>query len=872
MKKLLFIVIFLVTCFTAAAYDFSAVCSSGQLLYYTILNNKEVLLTSPSSSYQPSGDLVVPESVEFEGNNYSVVSVGNSAFYCRQGLTSVLLPNSIRRIEARAFQGCSALTSLIIGAAVDTIQWDAFKNCTSLQSIWCNTPAVPFMERIPSFYQSGIFDNVPTDIPVYVNCLAMNQYMNNPDWSRFTNMQGVFLGTPELTVLVNNPDHGTAEIVSVPEDCDILTATVRATANPNHWFSYWKKGNYIISFDSEYTFPLDENCSLVAYFDCSVYADTLALPDHVVGRKINSSGQVMTQNSADFYYDENGVMYRFHYPGKIRSDITFFEFPSKPESISTAFDVRTGLDENRVPNPPPVSTEDYHFYYFGDLQVSSYDHTKYIFPDGTYNNFYYSYDLEEYLYDNHRMILKDNLKKYDPTGDLILVSRSLYSYENGYKTQIESIYDSSFVLRATTTNQYDNAHRILSSQTDNLNTSGVITSSVLKTYTYTANYRTDSIVAMTMNDGEWTNSEIAHYVYDSQNRVIEYQTGLWSAENDEWIITNRVLWDYNATAQTITISFQKKNDNEWVWDSFSGQSLFNDPQLVEYQRQMNHYSQTGINQFEITTHSIIIEREFPILSEWYYEITGDDGTVTYQHLEYMSDTTINNDKPKVIVRTNQIYDKEGQTTVTHEYIKEQGGRVYWWNKELQEFTILYDYMAEAGDEWEIKVGMESIVVHVDSVGVYESQGRSRKVLHISDAGNIFTGEIIVGIGHLTSFFPEKLMVKGDYEVGGLRCYWVGDALLYHNGDEDCDAVYNVIHMEMDETETADFTFYPNPTDGLVHVEACHGPAPQEYRITNLMGQTLLSGSVSDQPIDVSSLPAGLYFLTLDQKTVKLIKQ
>ena len=50
-----------------------------------------------------------------------------------------------------------------------------------------------------------------------------------------------------------------------------------------------------------------------------------------------------------------------------------------------------------------------------------------------------------------------------------------------------------------------------------------------------------------------------------------------------------------------------------------------------------------------------------------------------------------------------------------------------------------------------------------------------------------------------------------------------------------------------------------------------------YRITNLVGQTLVSGHVETRhatslQIDVSSLPAGMYFINLDGQTVKFVKQ
>lgn len=267
-----------------------------------------------------------------------------------------------------------------------------------------------------------------------------------------------------------------------------------------------------------------------------------------------------------------------------------------------------------------------------------------------------------------------------------------------------------------------------------------------------------------------------------------------------------------------------------------------------------------------------IESEMNLEGEWYYEIQNENGSKTYQHLEYANDTTINDkDRVKVIVRTNHIYDKGFQTEVTHEYVYEEDGVVYWWNKELQEFTVLYNLVAEVGDEWEIKVGTESLIMHVDAVEDYEYEGKAFRMLRVNDAGDFFSGDIVAGFGHLTSFFPEKLMRQSaKIEVKGLRCYWVDGALLYHQGNEDCDTIYNSYHG-MDEFVTDHFMIYPNPTDGVIHLEMQDAACPR-YCVTNLLGQTLMSGTISGQTIDVSTLPAGMYFITIDSKTMKFAKQ
>ena len=117
----------------------------------------------------------------------------------------------------------------------------------------------------------------------------------------------------------------------------------------------------------------------------------------------------------------------------------------------------------------------------------------------------------------------------------------------------------------------------------------------------------------------------------------------------------------------------------------------------------------------------------------------------------------------------------------------------------------------------------------------------------------------------------------NYTVGGLRCYWVGDALLYHNGEEDCDAIYSELHgLEEDGPSTGSGTLvvYPNPTDGylVLETQSIASLQTQTYRITNLMGQTLLQGTLAaeTQQIDISSLPAGMYFINVNEQTVKFV--
>ena len=132
-KKVTLLALLIIAAFNSAlAFDFYAVCSTGQTLYYTITNpSLHYVEVSCPGNYswdgytKPTGHLSIPSSVSHSGMTYSVKAVGNYAFYDCGGITELTLPNSIVSIGTYAFF-LNSLSSLTIPSSVTRIDQGAF--------------------------------------------------------------------------------------------------------------------------------------------------------------------------------------------------------------------------------------------------------------------------------------------------------------------------------------------------------------------------------------------------------------------------------------------------------------------------------------------------------------------------------------------------------------------------------------------------------------------------------------------------------------------------------------------------------------------------------------------------------------------------
>ena len=137
LKSLLFSAVGLLCSTSMSAHDFEV---DG--IYYNITSaeDKTVEVTFSGDSYDAvldkySGSVTIPETVTYNDNIYSVISIGSFSFAGCSGLTSVEIPNSVTCFRSLAFEGCSGLTSIVIPNSVTDIFNQVFSGCSGLTSI-----------------------------------------------------------------------------------------------------------------------------------------------------------------------------------------------------------------------------------------------------------------------------------------------------------------------------------------------------------------------------------------------------------------------------------------------------------------------------------------------------------------------------------------------------------------------------------------------------------------------------------------------------------------------------------------------------------------------------------------------------------------
>lgn len=224
-KKLIVVVLAIVLPVAADAYGIKI----GELYYSLDDVNHTARVVNGSGYFEDgdrvvyySGNIVIPEQVEYNGITYTVTSIEgghedggfmppNTCSFEDSSISSITIPKTIKAIEdytfrncaslrnvifegeissigTGAFRNCSSLTSFVIPEGVESIGWPTFENCSSLESITVPSSLRTFpleafsnCENLKAIYISSLesWCNIDFGFSGSPLTIAHNLYLNN---------------------------------------------------------------------------------------------------------------------------------------------------------------------------------------------------------------------------------------------------------------------------------------------------------------------------------------------------------------------------------------------------------------------------------------------------------------------------------------------------------------------------------------------------------------------------------------------------------------------------------------------------------------------------------------------------------------------
>ena len=331
---------------------------------YLIGENNTVSVISKTEKY--AGAVSIPSQVYYNGINYTVTAIaqsafegcidmtavsipstvttiGGAAFYYCTGLTTVDIPNGVKTIGEGAFSKCEGLTSVTIPGSVTSIGKNAFFQCYGLTQI---TSGI----ENPFAIDDGVFpSSVYTNASLLVPSGRKSAYQNTAGWKRFQNIA-------EASVVVKEFEaNGVRYLIGENNTVSVISKT----------------GKYAgaVSIPNQVTF--NDNNYTVTSISSSAFEGCTGMTS------ISISGSVTTIGDAAFYYC---------------TGLTTVDIPNGMKTIGEgAFSKCGGLTSVTIPGSVTSIGKNAFFQCYGLTQITSWIENPFaiddgVFPTSVYNN------------------------------------------------------------------------------------------------------------------------------------------------------------------------------------------------------------------------------------------------------------------------------------------------------------------------------------------------------------------------------------------------------------------------------------------------------------------------------------------------------
>lgn len=171
---------------------------------YSLSDDYKATVISTSGGY--SGNVVIPETFNYNVNVYTVTGIGPSAFSYCSDLTSVSMPATVTALDERAFYMCIKLNSVTLPEYLETIGDCAFYGCCNLQTV--TLPA--YVESIGKDSFTGCTSlqsfNIPQSVvsiesTAFCGCTGLTSFTVSSSNKYYTAVDGVIYNKTCIRVM-----------------------------------------------------------------------------------------------------------------------------------------------------------------------------------------------------------------------------------------------------------------------------------------------------------------------------------------------------------------------------------------------------------------------------------------------------------------------------------------------------------------------------------------------------------------------------------------------------------------------------------------------------------------------------------------------
>lgn len=219
-------------------------------------------------------------------------------------------------------------------------------------------------------------------------------------------------------------------------------------------------------------------------------------------------------------------------------------------------------------------------------------------------------------------------------------------------------------------------------------------------------------------------------------------------------------------------------------------------------------------------------------------------------------TTIDFDFPTGHYRidSNKVYYREDYATT--------------WNTQDQHgvYTsgeyLLYDFDLQIGDTFDLTLNEQVILTSIDSIQIGSNYYRKFNFDTYTYQAPPIEYYWIEGVGSSVGFYPYFNNFE-DFLI--FECF-SEDSIAYIPAGSICGFVGL-------EEEPIGYKLYPNPTNDFITIEAATS-SPLKGLVINVYGKEVMRFEISEKSnsIDLRSLNAGIYFIRINEETIKLLKK